>query len=48
MQEIKEREKSVDKKRDSRYFNNEPNALVSTLLSKNTQGFKNILDGIKQ
>ena len=40
MQEIKEREKSFDKKGFSEYFNNEPNALVSKLLSKNTQDLK--------
>ena len=48
MQEIKEREKSFDKKGFSEYFNNEPNALVSKLLSKNTQDLKKSLGGIKQ
>ena len=48
MKEIKEWEKSVDKKGFSGYFNNEPNALVSKLLSKNTQDFKKSLGGIKQ
>ena len=40
MKEIKEWEKSVDKKGFSGYFNNEPNALVSKFLSKKLQDLK--------
>ena len=39
--EIKERKKGVDKEAFSRYFNQEPSALVSRLLSQNSNDLKN-------
>ena len=46
--DIENREKGVDKKEFSKYFGYEPNALVSKLLTQNTQDLKKRLDKIKQ
>ena len=48
IEQVKEKEKGVDKKRFSEYFNYQPNALVSKLLFQNMQDLKKGLDGIKQ
>ena len=43
-----EREKGLDKKGFSGYFNYKPSALMSKLLGQNTQDLKKSLDKIKQ
>ena len=48
IKEIKEREKGVDNREFSGYFNYEPSALASELSSPNTQYLKKGLDEIKQ
>ena len=47
IKEIKEREKGVDNREFSGYFNYEPSALASKLSSSNTQDLKKGLDEIK-
>ena len=42
IKEIKEREKGVDNREFSGYFNYEPSALASKLLSPNTQDLKKV------
>ena len=39
IKQIREKEKSIDKKGFSKYFNHEPSALVSKLLGQNTEDF---------
>ena len=48
IKEIKEREKGVDNREFSGYFNYEPSALASELSSPNTQDLKKGFDKIKQ
>ena len=48
IKEIKEREKGVDKKGFSGYFDYETSTLVNKLVNQNTQDFKKIFDEIKQ
>ena len=48
VKEIKEKEKGVDKKGFSEYFNYEPTTSVSKLLRQNAKDLKNSLDEIKQ
>ena len=47
-QEIKNREKIVEKKKFKEHFSYEPTALVNNLLSQNTQDLKKRLNQIKQ
>ena len=47
IEEIKEREKGVDKAGFSRYFKQQPSTLVSNLLSQNTNGLKKSSEKIK-
>ena len=46
--EIKNREKSVDKKEFMKYFSYKPTTLVNNLWSQNTQNLRKSLDEIKQ
>ena len=48
IKEIKEREKGVDKKGFSGYFDYETSTLVNKLVNQNTQDLKKIFDEIKQ
>ena len=46
--EINKKEKGVDKKGFSEYFNHKPSALVSKVLTQNIQDLKKSLNKIKQ
>ena len=47
-EEIKNREKGIDKKGFIKYFSYEPIALVNNLFGQNTQDLRKILNEIKQ
>ena len=46
--EIQNREKIIDKRKFKEYFSYEPNALITNLLSQNTQDLRKSLNEIKQ
>ena len=48
IKEIKNREKNVDKKGFTKYFNYKPTTLITKLLGQNTQHLRKSLDKIKQ